>query len=177
MEKTTITKFRIFLSWQDDKEEAWLGSMSREGWHLESFGFPGIYTFRKGIPKNYTYRLDFQTSRMKDKQVYLQLFQDAGWEYLREYYAWQYFRKEARPGEEPEIHTDPESKIQKYERIIWIPILYMSAMVALSTNIHTTQPGHGVFGDVLAFIMDLIALFYAITVMAIWYRIRRLKRK
>ncbi|MBN1438207.1 MAG: DUF2812 domain-containing protein [Anaerolineales bacterium] len=104
--------------------------MSREGWHLAEFGFPGGYGFRKGEPKRYAYRMDFQTSAMKDREAYLQLFRDAGWEHVGHLSAWEYFRKESHPGEEPEIFTDPESKIQKNRRVMrWLlfffPILFL----------------------------------------------------
>jgi hypothetical protein len=114
MEPTTQWKFRWFWPWQDDREEAWLGNLSREGWHLSKFGFPRIYLFQKGDPKNFVYRLDYQTSRMKDREAYLQLFRDAGWEPVGKLAAWEYFRKETADGEAPEIFTDPESKIRKY---------------------------------------------------------------
>ncbi len=42
METETRCKFRWFWAWNDDREEEWLGSMSREGWHLSDFGFPGL---------------------------------------------------------------------------------------------------------------------------------------
>ena len=113
MEPTTQWKFRWFWPWQDDREEAWLGNLSREGWHLSGFGFPRIYNFQKGDPKNFVYRLDYQTSRMRDRETYLQLFRDAGWEPVGKMAAWEYFRKETAGGEEPEIFTDLESETPK----------------------------------------------------------------
>jgi hypothetical protein len=67
------------------------------------------------------YRLDFfEGSSWKDskkeKKVYIQLFEDAGWEYISEMGGWQYFRKHITPGEQAEIFTDSASKIQKYKR-------------------------------------------------------------
>jgi hypothetical protein len=70
------------------------------------------YTFEKGEPRNNFYRLDF-LSNYKDKENYLQLFEDAGWSHVGEYGSWQYFRKTALEGETPEIFTDNESKIKK----------------------------------------------------------------
>jgi hypothetical protein len=84
MAKNIFTKFRWFWAWQDEKEEAWLGKMSKQGYHLSSINFPGFYSFGKGEPREYIYRLDYQTFRKKDRQEYLQLFKDAGWEYLGE---------------------------------------------------------------------------------------------
>ena len=49
-----------------------------------------------------------------EKEDYLQLFRDAGWEYVGEMSGWHYFCQQAQPGEELEIYTDAESKISKY---------------------------------------------------------------
>jgi hypothetical protein len=146
-EKTTLRKFRWFWPWQDEREEAWLGSLSREGWHLSSFGFPGVYFFQKGVPKNFVYRLDYQSSQMKDRQVYLQLFRDAGWEHAGKMSAWEYFRKETRPGEEPEIFTDPESKIRKYNLVIASLIVFLPVLLLLFSPLNSDHgPKAMVFG-------------------------------
>jgi len=31
----TISKIKWFWAWQDEKEEAWLSNMARDGWHLK----------------------------------------------------------------------------------------------------------------------------------------------
>jgi hypothetical protein len=74
-----------------------LGSFSHAGWHLTSFGFPGAYYFRTGEPRHYVYRLDDQDSRMKDRQTYLQLFQETGWEHVGRLAPRQYFDRKRRP--------------------------------------------------------------------------------
>jgi hypothetical protein len=125
MEQKTIRKFKWIWGWQDQREEAWLRQMSQAGWHLKEPGTMGFYTFGQGEPHDYVYRLDFRNAPQKDRQEYLQLFQDAGWEYLGEAMGWQYFRTLARPGESPEVFTDNDSKIQKYERML----AFMAAMV------------------------------------------------
>jgi hypothetical protein len=99
MEQKNIRKYKLFGAWNDDKEEAWLSGMARQGLHLHSLGFPGIYNFTAGEPREDVYRLDFITDR-KDYQNYLQLFKDAGWEHMGEMGGWQYFRtrKPREPG-------------------------------------------------------------------------------
>ena len=176
METETCWKFRWFWAWQDDREEEWLGSMSRDGWHLSEFGFPGVYSFRRGEPKNYIYRLDFQTSRMKDREAYLQLFRDAGWEHMGSMSAWEYFRTEARPGEEPEIFTDPESKIQKYQRVLRFLVIFFPILVFLFSTNGRQLPERGPWGSVLWFITLGILLLYSFGTLGIILRIGRLKR-
>ena len=59
MEERRVTKNRWFWAWQDDKQEAWLEAMSREGLHLQTIKAFGRYVFESGEPRTDTYRLDF----------------------------------------------------------------------------------------------------------------------
>ena len=70
MEKTKVRKFRLFWAWQDEAEENWLEKMSQKGYHFSSVSPPGFYTFSAAEPKNYIYRLDYQTFHKKDKREY-----------------------------------------------------------------------------------------------------------
>jgi hypothetical protein len=116
MSATTRAIWKWFWTWQDEQEENWLASMARQGWHLKSIGFPGIYTFESGDPRDDVYRLDYLKER-KDFDQYLQLFQDAGWEHVADYNFWLYFRTRNAGATPPEIFTDTTSKILKYRRI------------------------------------------------------------
>lgn len=76
--------------------------MAQDGWHFKSVTPPGTYSFEQGEPRNVFYRLDFLIDA-KAKADYVQLFLDAGWEYLGEMGSWQYFRKTAMENETLEI--------------------------------------------------------------------------
>jgi hypothetical protein len=175
MEKETCWKFRWFWAWQGDREEAWLGSMSQAGWHLKEFGFPGVYLFRKGEPKHVVYRLDFQTSRRKDRDAYLQLFRDAGWEHLGKMSAWEYFRKDAKAGEAPEIFTDPESQIQKYQRVLRFMAVFFPILFILFSTSWNDLPERGILGSVLLWITVILLAMYAVGLTGIILRIGKLK--
>ena len=174
MAKTSVTKFRWFWAWQDEKEEAWLGEMSRKGYHLSSVVLPCIYRFTVGEPRNYVYRLDFQPYYKMDPEEYLQLFRDAGWEHIRMVASWQYFRKEARQGETPEIFSDVESKAAKYGRLLaFMAILATSLFVVLILNAGTDR--YPFLSGIYIFIAAVfLVLIYAIFRLA--QRIRQLKR-
>lgn len=137
MNTTTLRKYKLFLAWQDEKEEAWLESMSRQGWHLRGVGLPFVYTFEKGAPLPYTYRLDFMTADKKSLPDYLQLFQDAGWEYLGELSSWRYWRKLAEAGETPEIFSDTDSKVKKYQRLLFWMAFLLFLLVFLGFQLFT----------------------------------------
>lgn len=42
MENKTIRKVKWFWGWADEKEEAWLGEMAQQGWHLRRLVFPTV---------------------------------------------------------------------------------------------------------------------------------------
>ena len=175
MEKTKVTKFRWFWAWQDDAEENWLEKMSQKGYHLSSVHLPCFYEFLVAEPRDYVYRMDYHSFHKKDKEEYLQLFQDAGWEHIGEMSAWQYFRKEAKQGETTEIFTDVESKIAKYKRVLaflwvfWIPLL-----VIFGGRILTDSPYP--WWGVIQIIILLVLLLFTYAIIRLLMRIRQLRR-
>lgn len=135
MNPETMTKNRWFWPWQDEKEEAWLGEMSREGWHLQSVRLLCSYTFRKGQPTLYVYRLDYYRGQASSLTEYMQIFLDAGWEYLGELSNWRYWRKQDTGGEPAEIFTDRQSKIEKYRRLLGVLAFFLVFLVFMGLNL------------------------------------------
>ena len=159
----TVNKFRWFWAWDDEKEEEWLGEMSSKGLHLVSVRFPGVYKFDSGKPGDYVYRLDYQTFYKKDREEYLQLFRDAGWEYLGQMAAWQYFRKEAKQGETPEIFTDNDSKIAKYRRVVsYICFFYIFLGILLWSQIAAYSARESSYAFIIIIAAVLAFMTYAV---------------
>ena len=182
MAENTIRKIKWFWPWQDEQEEAWLRSMSQKGWHLSSVGLPGIYRFRAGEPRDYVYRLDYQTYKKKDQQDYLQLFIDAGWEYLGNMSGWgHYFRKEVREGETLEIFTDVESKVSKYKRV-----LVFLTFFAVIESMFVTVYANNIWGDypypwwgiirIISLLIPLAVVVFIYAIIRLVLRIRQLRR-
>jgi hypothetical protein len=89
MQTETRRIFRWFWPWQDEQEEAWLSNLAgQRGLHLASIAPPGIYTFCVGEPRPMIYQLDYQYLKGQDRPTYLQLFRDAGWEYVGQMCNW-----------------------------------------------------------------------------------------
>lgn len=172
MNANTITRFKWFWAWNDDKEEAWLRQMSLEGWHLRSLGLPGFYTFEAGSPINYVYRLDFQTTSKKETAAYLQLFADAGWTYLGSMSSWQYFRKEAPAGQAPEIFTDNDSKILKYRRLLRFLLTLLPMVMISMINLSDAKRQ---FYQVFSLVAAPLLLLYAYAILRLILRIRQLR--
>jgi len=168
-----LRKLKWFWAWDDEREEAWLTDMAQQGWHLTEPGVFGFYTFEQGVPKNMIYRLDFKTAD-KDSADYMQLFADAGWEHLGAMGGWQYFRKEAREGEAPEIYTDAASKIKKYQRVllfltIFFPIYSMTLFKLRDSQSMVLQVANVIF--------SLFMVLYAYAMVRLFLRIQALKKQ
>ena len=167
----TVRKFRLFWAWQDEQEEEWLREMSAEGLHLQQAIFPGFYYFIQGEPRNYVYRLDFKSSSQRDMASYVQIFEDAGWQHLGKFpNGWQYFRKEARPGETLDIYTDIDSKVEKYKRLIGFLGAFLPLLIVNVVNIsHQEMP---LFIELL--VLSTLIL-YVVFFFKIWQRIKNLR--
>jgi len=171
-----LKQFRMFWAWADEKEEAYLREMALSGWHFKSVTFPGNYTFKKGEPRDDFYRLDFLVN-YKDKDNYLQLFEDAGWSHVGEYASWQYFRKTAVEDETLEIFTDNESnesKIKKYARIMMFLVPFLPIYII---SLNSLNKAEGLFYEIMTFVFFLFMLLYAYAMVMLLRRIGQLKKK
>jgi hypothetical protein len=185
MNTTTLEKNKWFWPWQDEKEEAWLEEMSQIGWHLKSIHLPCIYTFSKGEPCRNTYRLDYMPIRKTKFQEYLQVFQDAGWEYIGEMSNWRYWRKTVATGEPAEIFTDNESKIKKYQRLLVYMFFVMICLIFIGTNMFRnrawTDPENllviTLIYSIAMFLYAVIIPIYIVVVVQVLRRINQLKKK
>jgi hypothetical protein len=173
MEEKIMLKFNWFWAWQDDKEESWLEEMSRQGLHLQSLGLPGMYYLDPGEPRDYAYRLDFNTFR-NDRANYLGIFQDAGWEHLGSLGGWDYFRKQRKPGELMEIYSDNESKIQKYNRLLLYLIIFFPIMIVLLTS-GQDEDTRTIY-QIGRLLGAGLLILYSIAMIKIFGRINRLKK-
>jgi len=170
MNTNTIRKFKWFWAWQDEQEETWLSEMAEQGFHLERITLPGFFYFQIGEPESFIYRLDYQALRSKDKESYLQLFADAGWEHVGDMSSWVIFRRKVQPGDTPDIYSDVESKIGKYQRNITYLVIFLPILIIFMTN-SSNRYGW------LSFVMALFILLYAYTMIQLFRRISQLKTK
>ena len=173
-QQKTLQIKKIFWGWEDDKEEAWLREQANQGRHLLKIDW-GLYTFEIGAPRDMVYRLDYiNTSDPKQIEEYLQFFKDAGWEPVGELLGWRYFRKLHQPGEQDEIYSDPESKIEKYKRLLYlmVGVLPISVFPLINLPLSTSSTA----GWILTGIMALLVLIEVYILARLWLRIRQLKR-
>ena len=93
-------KKRVFKFYSNyEKEEAWLNEMAASGWHCVDYLF-GRYTFEKGEPGEYIYRiqlLEYYTNHA-ESVTYLGFLEDTGVEVIASHIRWVYLRKKAIEG-------------------------------------------------------------------------------
>jgi hypothetical protein len=176
MENANVETKKIhkwFWPWEDEREEAWLSQMAKQGWHLVKPDLLGQYTFAAGEAKDVVYPLDFISDNKKDES-YLQLFKDAGWEHVGILGGWQYFRKQVNPGENTEIFTDNDSKIAKYQRVL----LYLVIFLPIWTSVFLTSvyPSTSPVRIGISMLMTLLVLVYIFIAVGILWRIHQLKK-
>lgn len=112
-------QFKYFTIFEYEKEEKYLREMHKDGWKfIKVTGF-GCYHFEKCTPEDVIYQLDYNQDAKKNREEYLQMFSDCGWEHLQEYAGYSYFRKPAAEMSADEgIFCDEESKLQMMERVL-----------------------------------------------------------
>jgi hypothetical protein len=171
MRPQAMVKHRWFWVWQDHKEEAWLESMSRDGWHLKDVGFL-TYIFEQGEPKEWVYRLDFRPSR--EMAGYIEFIREAGWQFIGKMSSWLYFRAPAEAGKTTELYTDAEGKIAKYRRVIGILVatspgfwaVFASRLDRLTDWVHLP----------ITIIFVTVIAIYAVSLIKLMGRIHQLRR-
>ena len=112
-----LTKYRLFMAWEHEKEEVWLGEMESQGWHLEAVQAVR-YTFVKGEPEQYQYRLEMlpELPGHPRSKEYLDFMEEMGVEVIASYLRWVYFRKK-NDGTPFEIYSDNASRLRHLQRI------------------------------------------------------------
>jgi hypothetical protein len=175
MAEQTVTRFKWFWPWQDDRQEQWLCEQSQQGRHLAVLRWPSRYAFMAGEPRSYVYRLDWREASRRELPDYLLLFADAGWEHVGSLAGWQYFRRPTTEEPAPEIFTDMDSKIAKYERMIFAAGGAGAAVVPVMVILMYTELDP--FIALLWAALLLFALYYVIVLVGLSRRVRQLRRR
>ena len=134
MEKKNV--YRIVTIADYEREAVFLGEMHAKGWKLKELRYSYLvvavkYTFEKCQPEQVAYQLDFYPMKKSDRDSYLQLFKDCGWEHITDFNGFSYFRKLSSGIEseaEFEIYNDTAGKLAMVKRILimrMLPILLL----------------------------------------------------
>ena len=178
MTEQTLTRHRLFVAWAYEKEEQWLTKMAAQGWQLEEVGFL-THRFRKTQPQQMQYQLDYQSLTKDNRDEYLSLFEESGWEHCNTYSSlWFYFRKPKTGDQEERIHTDNASRIKMLKRVLMTLIIsgFPSWMMLFYLPILMKQVETGFFPIVLQAIVIPITLILLYSSVRILTRIGALQK-
>lgn len=129
-----IKKIRFFNVFEYDLEEEYLREMHQKGYAYLNLSMIGVYEFNKTEPEDMIYKLDYPGNfrNQQDRDDYLQMFKDSGWEYLGQKYQYTYFRRKAIDGIELDIFSDNETRKQNLKGIFkdrFLPVLIIFFVV------------------------------------------------
>ena len=164
----TKTVFKFYTIPAYRKEEAFLSSMHRQGWKLTKVTFPGFYHFEQCEAENVTYRLDYNQEGVANKEEYVQMFSDCGWEYLFDFVGYSYFRKVTeQAGKNEEIFCDDDSRLDMMKRVYKgrvMPLIIIFLCIILP-QFMTNSMGYGggnPLQDVLSIMFLILGFVYMI---------------
>lgn len=133
-----MIKFKIFFD--IEKEEQWLNHMLSKGWVCANVISGGFYTFKKTDNLERVIRIDFQQDLKKEERTnYKQLYEDFGWQSLKEKsYDGSYYWLKRKDGND-ELFSDNDSQIAKYKRLMkhssnWAIIFFIWLMMFYSND-------------------------------------------
>lgn len=160
----TKKQFKWFTIFEYEKEQDYLRDMHKSGWKFVEVKGLGMYHFEKCTPQDVVYQLDYNNEGRDNKEEYLKMFDDCGWEYIQDYADYSYFRKPVSDsGEAEEIFCDEESRFQMMKRVMkgrMLPLLILFFAVLLPQLLINLFSTHNYF--IAAFVGGVLAVYLVI---------------
>lgn len=146
MGKDLKKEFHYFILTDYEEEEAFLREKHKNGYRLEKVTLPGVYYFGECEPEDVVYKLDFNPKKEAEKESYLQLYADYGWEYMQDLNEYSYFRKSAENCSQADldIFSDNASRMEMLKTIFlkrMIPLLVILLTCVLPQLIRLIYEG------------------------------------
>ena len=144
-EKKTV--FKMFTVTQYDQEAEYLRTQQQKGWKLTRVTGGMFYHFEACEPEDVVYQLDYNQDGIKNKDEYVKMFTDCGWEYLFDVNGYSYFRKPQSQMEgEEKIFCDDQSRLEMLRRVIKgriypLIIIFLLIIIPQLTRVHFTASG------------------------------------
>lgn len=123
-DKSTERKRKVKIlglnEWNIEEQEAWFIDMASQGWQLERLGL-WTATFVEASPQEISYRIEIAKKNHGMEEERIQLYDDAGWDYVTSR-RFVYVFREKKVNEAVEIHTDQTlqaASIEILKKSIW----------------------------------------------------------
>lgn len=180
--------FKQFYLCDYDKEEQYCNDMHAKGWKLvppsenDLFVTFGGQRFEACEPENVVYKIGFNPVR-KDRESYIQMFSDYGWEYCGTINDFYYFRKNAEgvSPEELDIFSDDESRLDMAKKVLRtkLPVLLILTVFVLIP--HTLRlifrEDRNAFDWTLLVLYGVCWVMYVYVLIKTYLSYRRFRRK
>ena len=164
--KNRKTEFRFFPIPEWKKEEKYLREQHKNGWQFVSVSGFCLYHFKKCEPKDIIYQLDYNPDSISQKDEYVQIFNDCGWEYLQNYAGYSNFRKAASDIDKTEeIFCDDVSRLDMMKRVFagrMIPLLVVFFSIIIPQIIMQSQVNTPINRGLLVFFCVMFLLYLAL---------------
>ena len=157
-DKSTKKVCKYFTIFEYEKEQEYLRQMHRSGWKLVKVTGLTRYHFEKCEPEDVIYQLDYNPQGAEQKEEYIQMFADCGWEYLQDYAGYSYFRKPAAAPGSDEIFCDDESRLQMMKRVFkdrFLPLFIILSLLLVPQFIGSLFDGDAAVAVVLGIMIAL----------------------
>lgn len=130
----TKIEIRAFFLTEYEEERAYLEERHRQGWKLTCV-FPYVFCFEACEPEEYVYEIDFTPMGGKQREQYLAMCEDYGWEHVQDLMQFSYFRRKADETQQREqqgLFSDNASKLELAQRIFHRRMLPLSLLLLVS---------------------------------------------
>ena len=170
-------EWKYFTIFNHEKEEEYLRTQHKDGWKFVKVTGIGIYHFEQCQPEDVIYQLDYNQEGLKNKQEYVQMFADCGWEYIQTYADYSYFRKPAvdMNGHE-EIFCDESSRIAMMERVYkgrLVPLLVIFSACLLPQFMINLTSGRYALAAFMGGILAIYVAFFGCCAVSYWRKKNR----
>ena len=147
----TRTELRAFFLSEYEEEKAYLEERHRQGWRLLR-AWPYIYRFEACEPEEYVYEIDFTPMGRPERERYVALCEDYGWEHVMDCLKFSYFRRKgagAMREDERELFSDNESRMDLARRLFRRRMLPLTILLIVSLPLMAVRAIAGSPLDVL----------------------------
>lgn len=173
-----ITKYKVFLAYDFEKEEAWLNSMSVMGLELIDVGLCR-YVFRENRSNRFEYRLELLDNlpMNRESQAYIAFLEETGAEYVGSVFRWAYFKKTTEDGHF-QLFSDVQSRIAHYKRIMFLLFAVLPVNVISTFNMfghYADEPQHTFM--IMGTLTGLLSVLLTIGLVKIKLKVNGLKRE
>ena len=168
-----MVKFRLY--YDKDKEQDWLMEMVNRGWAVRSF-FLGFYIFESCEPGEYIYQIDLLSSWKNGHMDYKEFLIENNVEIVFQWFFWIVLRKKSSDGEFI-LYTDNESKIEQYNRIKHLFIVFsIIEFICMLLELNSAIQLRNTFFGIMTVLLVIILLIFSRVIGTCQCKINELKK-